>query len=158
MLAVLSTSPAEEGVVRPVLSELLIHSDVIGKTAEQLTRDGRPYGFTPLAGRAWRLHVYDVPTAVCLLGEVTLPGLAAFRWEGARCVALSSDGRWTEIDLTPDPRPLDDLRDAAAVLTGRAIDPATGSVAPVKQPIAALVKTWKRLCVSYPGGWQLGTK
>ena len=157
-VAVLCTSASEEAIKKPVFSELLFQSDLIGKTTEELTRDGRHYGFTQPAGRAWRLFVYDVATRACLAGEIALPALAAFRWEGPRCIALSSDGKWTEIDLTPDLRSIEDLRAAAAVLTGRAIDPAIGSVALVKQTAAELVKTWQRLRQTYPAGWQTGAK
>jgi serine/threonine protein kinase len=158
LVAILSTSAAEEPVVRPVLSELLYHSDLIGKTADKAALDGRQYGFAAPAGRAWHLQVYDVATRTCLVSNVTLPALAAFRWEGDRCIALASDGRWTEIDLSPDQRPIADLRDAAAVLTGRGIDPVTGSVAPVKESASALTATWQRLRQAYPNGWQVPVK
>jgi hypothetical protein len=158
LVAILSTSAAEEPVVRPVLSELLYHSDVIGKTADKVTMDGRQYGFAPPAGRAWHLQVYDVATRTCLISNVTLPALTAFRWEGERCIALASDGRWTEIDLSADQRPIADLRDAAAILTGRGIDPVTGSVAPVKETAAALTGVWQRLYRAYPTGWQVPVK
>ncbi|MGB8166837.1 MAG: hypothetical protein WCF18_05060, partial [Chthoniobacteraceae bacterium] len=158
LVAVLSTSAAEAAVARPVLSELLFHSDLIGKTAEQLEKDGRHYGFTPPAGRAWRLQVYDVASGTALLGEVVLPALAAFRWEGEKCVALSSEGRWTEIDVAPDARTFPDLRDTVLLLTGRALDPTTGAVDLNRPPLKTLASFWDRLRKGNSTGWQTGAK
>jgi hypothetical protein len=159
LVAVLCTSASEPATREPVLSELLVQSDAIGKTVAELDRDGRHYGFAAPAGRAWRLYVYDVPAGgVALLGDVPLPGLTAFRWEGERCVALSNTGEWTEIDFSPDRRPIEDLSLVSLVLTGRAIDPDTGEVAMNAQPISTLVRHRQQLLQKYSAGWQTGTK
>jgi WD40 repeat protein len=164
LVAVLCTSATDRAAESQVMSSLVFDSDLLGMSPEQLANPtvAHDYGIirqTLPKARDWRLFVYDVATGAPLLGNVTLPSLAAFRWEGHRCVALSCEGRWTEIDLTPDERPIEELSDISLLLTGRAIDRGSGTIAATQLPAATLAATWARLSKKYSDaglGWQTG--
>ncbi len=156
LVAILCTSAAEPAIASRILSPLVFDGELAVLPAENLAkREIRDFRLRNVAARAWRLHIYDVGTGACLVGNITLPALVAFRWEGSLAVALSANGKWTEIDLTPDTRPIEDLIEITTLLTGRALDRSTGTVARSQITTAGFVSAWSRLQLKYKGrGWQ----
>ena len=156
LVAILCTSAAEAAIPCRILSPLIFAGELAALPAEQLSkRENRDYRLRNVSARTWHLHVYDVETGACVLGDVSIPALVAFRWDGTLAIALSGDGKWTEIDLAPDTRPIEDLGEIATLLTGRALDKSTGTVVRSQLPPAAMASVWSRLFLKYKDrGWQ----
>ena len=76
-------------------------------------------------------------------GTVAAPAVA----DGRRLV-LPRGGQLVTLDLSPDPRPADDLLALAELLAARRVDP-TGAVVPMEKD--ALLGAWKNLRAKYPG-------